>query len=48
VLGAGERLFGSPPGGISGYSCSGLTCSAGIAHARLTRAPEPGTLGGPS
>jgi dihydrofolate reductase len=42
VLGAGERLFGSPPGGISGYSCSGLTCSAGIAHARLTRAQEPG------
>jgi dihydrofolate reductase len=47
VLGEGERLFGGPPGGISGYSCSGLTCSAGIAHARLTRAPGPRTREGP-
>ena len=48
ALGEGERLFGSPQAGITGYSCSGLTCSAGIAHARLTRTPEPGTQGGPS
>jgi dihydrofolate reductase len=48
LLGAGERLFDDLPAGISGYTCSGLTCSAGIAHARLTRAPEPGKQGGPS
>lgn len=38
VLGEGERLFGDLPPVITGYSCSGLTCSAGIAHARITRA----------
>jgi dihydrofolate reductase len=39
LLGAGERLFGHLPAAISGYACSGLTCSAGIAHARITRTP---------
>ena len=42
LLGEGERLFGDLPAGITGYSCSGLTCSAGIAHARITRMPETG------
>jgi dihydrofolate reductase len=42
LLGEGERIFDGPPAGISGYSCSGLTCSAGIAHARIIRTPEPG------
>ena len=42
LLGEGERIFGGPPAGISGYSCSGLTCSAGIAHARIIRTPESG------
>lgn len=37
LLGEGERLFGHPPAGIEGYSSSGLTCSGGIAHARITR-----------
>jgi hypothetical protein len=37
LLGEGERLFGSPLAPISGYSCSGLTSSAGVAHARITR-----------
>ena len=40
LLGAGERLFDHLPGGISGmagYSCSGLTCSAGVAHTHITR-----------
>jgi dihydrofolate reductase len=43
LLGAGERLFGGLPGSISGYSCAGLTSSAGIAHAHLARTQEPGT-----
>jgi dihydrofolate reductase len=42
LLGEGERLFGRLPGGMAGYSCSGLTCSAGIAHARITRAAPQG------
>ncbi len=42
LLGAGERLFDGLPASISGYSCSGLTSSAGIAHAHLTRTQEPG------
>jgi dihydrofolate reductase len=40
LLGAGERLFGHSPSDIAGYSCSGLICSAGIAHARVTRTPK--------
>ena len=39
LLGDGERLFGDLPPAITGYSCAGLTCSAGIAHARITRTP---------
>jgi dihydrofolate reductase len=43
LLGEGERFFENLPEDIGGYSCSGLTCSAGIAHARITRAaPEAG------
>jgi dihydrofolate reductase len=42
LLGEGERIFDGQPAGISGYSCSGLTCSAGIAHARIIRTPESG------
>jgi dihydrofolate reductase len=42
LLGEGERIFDGLPAGISGYSCSGLTCSAGIAHARIIRTPESG------
>jgi dihydrofolate reductase len=42
LLGEGERIFGHGPAGISGYSCSGLTSSDGIAHAHITRTPEPG------
>jgi len=42
LLGAGERIFDGLPAGISGYSCSRLTCSAGIAHARIIRTPESG------
>jgi dihydrofolate reductase len=42
LLGEGERLFGHLPAAIGGYSCSGLTCSAGIAHARITRTPGTG------
>ena len=42
LLGDGERLFGGPQAGIAGYSCAGLTCSAGIAHARITRTLEKG------
>ena len=42
LLGEGERLFGDRPAAIGGYSCSGLTCSAGIAHARITRTPGAG------
>src|ERR1035438_10335429 len=34
LLGEGERLL---PAGTAGYSCSGLACSAGIAHAHITR-----------
>jgi dihydrofolate reductase len=45
LLGEGERLFGHLPTGITGYSCCGLTCSAGIAHARITRTPETGSKG---
>jgi dihydrofolate reductase len=40
LLGAGERLFGHVPGGtaeMAGYSSSGLTCSAGVAHTHITR-----------
>jgi dihydrofolate reductase len=37
LLGHGERLFGHLPAEVDGYSCAGLTCSAGIAHARLAR-----------
>jgi dihydrofolate reductase len=41
LLGEGERLFERRPAGTAGYSCSELTCSAGIAHTRITRtAPE--------
>jgi dihydrofolate reductase len=39
LLGAGERLFGDTPA-VAGYSVSGLTCAAGIAHAHLTRRPS--------
>lgn len=39
LLGEGERLFEDLQTGIAGYSCSELTCSAGIAHARITRTP---------
>jgi dihydrofolate reductase len=42
LLGEGERLFGHLAADITGYSCSGLTCSAGIAHARITRTPGTG------
>lgn len=37
LLGGGERLFEHPPAALPGYSCSALTCSAGVAHAHLTR-----------
>jgi dihydrofolate reductase len=37
LLGTGERIFDGLPAGNSGYSCSGLTCSDGVAHARITR-----------
>ena len=40
LLGAGERLFEHPPGGVAGYSSSGLTCSAGVAHAHITRTAQ--------
>jgi dihydrofolate reductase len=43
LLGEGERIFDGLPAGTSGYSCSGLTCSAGIAHARIIRTSESGT-----
>lgn len=49
LLGEGERLFGQLPlaRGLAGYSCAGLTCSAGVAHARITRAmPPAGRPGG--
>jgi dihydrofolate reductase len=42
LLGEGERIFDGLPAVISGYSCSGLTCSAGIAHARVIRTSESG------
>ena len=42
LLGQGERLFGGLPADIPGYSCSGLICSAGVAHTRITRIPETG------
>ena len=42
LLGEGERLFRHLPAGTADYSCSELTCSAGIAHAHLTRT-APGT-----
>jgi dihydrofolate reductase len=45
MLGDGERLFGDLPPRITGYSCSGLTCSAGIAHAQITRTPGTGNPG---
>ena len=45
LLGEGERIFDGLAAGISGYSCSGLTCSAGIAHARIIRTPESGRQG---
>jgi dihydrofolate reductase len=48
VLGNGERLFGDLPPAITGYSCSGLACSAGIAHAHITRTPATGSQGGSS
>jgi dihydrofolate reductase len=48
VLGDGERLFGDLPPAITGYSCSGLACSAGIAHAHITRTPATGSQGGSS
>jgi dihydrofolate reductase len=38
LLGEGERLFDHLPTGMAGYTCSELTCSAGIAHAHITRA----------
>ena len=39
LLGAGERLFGDGLA-VPGYSVSGLTCAAGVAHANLTRRPS--------
>jgi len=42
LLGEGERIFDGLPASITGYSCSGLTCSDGIAHARIIRTPESG------
>jgi dihydrofolate reductase len=38
LLGDGERLFEQLRLDVNGYSCSELTCFAGIAHARLSRA----------
>jgi dihydrofolate reductase len=40
LLGDGERLFDRLPLAAHGYSCSELTCSAGIAHVRITRTPS--------
>jgi dihydrofolate reductase len=41
LLGAGERPSGRLRSAMAGYSCSGLTCYAGVAHAHITRtAPE--------
>ena len=37
--GEGERLFEHLPAGMADYSCSGLTCAAGVAYARITRTP---------
>lgn len=38
LLGAGERLFEQLQGGMAaGYTCSEMTCSGGVAHARITR-----------
>lgn len=42
LLGEGERIFDGLPAVISGYLRSGLTCSAGIAHARIIRTSESG------
>jgi len=42
LLGDGERLFDRLPTAADGYSCSGLTCSAGIAHARIARTSGTG------
>jgi dihydrofolate reductase len=42
LLGEGERLFGDPTAAVSGYSSSELTCSDGIAHARITRTARTG------
>jgi dihydrofolate reductase len=42
LLGEGERLFDGLQAAISGYSCSGLSCSAGVAHTRITRIPATG------
>lgn len=47
LLGEGEQLFAGMPPGVAGYSCSGLTCSAGIAHARITRTSGTGNQGEP-
>jgi dihydrofolate reductase len=41
LLGDGERLFEPGLGGLAGYSCPELTCSAGVAHAVITRASAP-------
>jgi dihydrofolate reductase len=38
LLGDGERLFEQLRVDVDGYSCSELTCFAGIAHAQLSRA----------
>jgi dihydrofolate reductase len=37
LLGDGERLFEQRRVDVNGYSCSELTCFAGIAHAQLSR-----------
>jgi dihydrofolate reductase len=37
LLAGGERLFEHLEAGVPGYSSSALTCSAGVAHAHLTR-----------
>jgi dihydrofolate reductase len=39
LLGDGERLFEHLRVDVNGYSCSELTCFAGIAHAQLSRTP---------
>jgi dihydrofolate reductase len=37
LLGDGERLFEHLPANLPGYACFALTCSAGVAHARIAR-----------